>query len=799
MSNLGQALTAIAGGVIGFVVSGFNPTGALYGFELGLLAGQVISPTHLPGTFGPRLTDGKTTTASLGGPVSFGYGFFATGGTVIYLGLPVEHSHTTHSGAKGAPSSSQTTYSYTQSIAVGLCEGPIDDVYRIWENGELVYDARPRQPGETDRAFAARMLGRTTYAATFVLYKGGEAQDPDPTMEADKGVGNVQAYRGLAYVMYPDRKLRDDQGQRHPTFKFEVHVGLPAYETGDVFLPPDLQSIIVALSARCGYDTTTQIDASGMADTTVDGYAIQSVMAGRDALSPLRAVGLFDCVESGPKLKFVKRGGAPLRTLDLTDLGVYDHSSSAAPAAAVTVVEQQEVDLPRSIRVAYISTNLAYENGQQSSPMRYDTAAVNDVDVALAVCMSDTDAKQKAEILWNDAWQSRYTYTTAVDQSNADIEPSDVLVIPMNDDLVRVRADKVNDASQVLRALTLISDDDGAYVSTAVADPTTQPSPTPSALSGSVLLLLNLPALQDADNDAGFYAVAYGDGTGNRWTGCLVYKSSDGGDTFAQKAAISGSPPLATIHSHMRPGITTTWDDENYIDVTMIKGAFESRTDASLFAGANAVAIGADGRWEIVQFGVATPMADSVGPFVRLSHLLRGRRGTESFVGTGLAGDMVVGLTMGNVFRIAMQNSEIGAPLVYKSITTGSSYASGVDQTFTGTGLCLKPFSPVYASAKLSGSDLVISWIRRNRLGQELMSGVEIPMSEAVESYAVEILTAGSPETVLRTLTSSTQTVTYLAADIVTDFGSPQPEYHIRVYQISAAVGRGYPEEATVP
>lgn len=762
-----------------------------------MLAGQVISPTKLPGTFGPRITDGQTTTASVGGPVTFGYGFFPTGSTVVYLGICIEHSSTTSSGAKGGPTSSQTTYSYTQSIGVGLCEGPIDNVYRIWENGELVYDARLQQDGETDTAYSQRITANAVYAATFVLYKGTEIQNPDPTWEADKGVGNAPAHRGLAYIMYPDRKLRDDQGQRHPTFKFEVHVGLPAYETGDVFVPADLETIITAICGRCGYDTPTQIDASDMADVTVGGYAIQSVMAGRDALGPLRSVGLFDCVESGVKLKYVKRGGAPLRTLDLTDLGVYDDPGNADPAAAIQVVEQQEVELPRSIRVSYLSTDTDYQAGLQLSPSRYDTDAVNDVDVQLAVCISDTFAKQLAQILWNDAWQSRYTYTTTVDQSNADIEPSDVLIVPMDDDLVRVRVDKVNDASQIMRALTLISDDDGAYVSTAVADPTTLPPQTSSTLSGTILLLMNLPALQDADNDAGFYAVAYGDGTGNRWTGAQVHKSSDG-DTFAAKATISGSPPLANLLSNLGPGVTTTWDDENYIDVTMIKGDFESRTDASLFTGANAVAIGADGRWEIVQFGVATPMTDTGGAFIRLSHLLRGRRGTESFVGTGLAGDMVVGVSMGNVFRIAMQNSEIGAPLVYKAITTGAAYASGVDQTFTGTGLCLKPFSPTMAQGRLSGSDLVITWLRRNRLGQELMSGVEIPMSETVESYVVEILSGGSPA-VVRTLTSSTPTVTYTSSQITADFGSAQPSYDIRIYQISAAVGRGYPEEATVP
>lgn len=797
MSNLGQALTAIAGGVIGFFASGFNPTGALYGFELGLLAGQIVSPTRLPGQFGPRITDGNTTTATVGGAVSFGYGYFAVAGTVTYLGACLEHSSTTSSSSKGAPSQSQTTYSYTQSIAIGLCEGPITDVLRIWENGQLMYDKRVQQPGETLQAYEARITANETYQATFLLYLGNESQEPDATMEADQGVGNVPAFRGLAYLMYPDRALRDDQGQRHPTWKVEVFVQLHGYEDTD---DADLETIINLICAKCGYDTANQIDASSLSDVTVRGYAVQAVMAGRDALTPLRSVGLFDCVESGPKLKFVTRGGEPLRTLTTTDIGVYDTSSSANtdPDAAITVVEQQDVELPAQIRVAYLSTDNEYQAGQQLSPTRYDTEAVNIVDVQLAVCISDNTAVQLAEILWADAWQGRDTYTTSVDQSNADIEPSDVLLIPMLDSNFRMRVDKINDSSQIMRVLSLISDDDGVYVSTAVAPVSALPVQTMSNSSGSVFLPLDIPLLQDTDNDAGFYSVAFGDGTGNRWTGSVIYRSFDN-DTFTQKASISGSPPIGNINSNLGAGITTTWDDENYIDITMMKGTFESRTDDSVIAGANTIAIGADGRWEVLQFGTAEVLEETTGTFTRLSHLLRGRRGTEWAVGTGLAGDLIIGLTMGNLFRIPMQTSDIGLLEYYKAVSIGLSYSSGTDSSFTDHAIALKPFAGCFLRGAMSGSDLVISWIRRDRIGQTLASGIETLMSEASESYSIDIMSGTSPETVKRTLTSSTSTVTYHAADIVTDFGTPPSEFDVRVYQLSAVVGRGYPLEGTVP
>lgn len=809
MSSVGAALTAVVGGVVGFLIGG--PTGALYGLEVGLLAGSLAFPAKTPGSFGPKLTDGQTTTASVGDAVVRGWGSFFSSGTVIYLGICDQQTHTTSQGSKGAPSQTQTTYTYTQSIAIGLCgvdvfedvgtmHGVLDSMTRVWENGELVYDTRAQGDDETDTAFAARMAAAATYADTFVLYFGDEFQTADPTIEADMGVGSTPAYRGLAYIVYPDRLLRDDQGQRHPTFKFECYIGA----TGGTSTAPDIDipAIIGSIAQSCGYVVSSQIDSTSLSSTTVRGYAIKSVMAGRDALAPLRSVALFDVAESGPKLKFVKRGAAALRTLLTTDLGVYD-AGGDSPPAAISVTEQQEVALPVQMRLNYISADNDYQAGQQLSPSRFDTDAVNIVDVDAPIVMTDNQAKQNIEILWNDSWQSKDTYTTTVDQSNADIEPADVLIIPMLGTEFRMRVDKINDASMIMRSLTLISDDDGAYVSTAVADPPTRPPPTVTVLSNTDLVILDIPALSETDDDAGFYAVAFGDGSGNSWSGCAVYKSLDG-DTFAQSAALTGSPPMGRLNANLPAGVTTTWDDENFIDVAMIKGQFESRADDAVLMGANTIAVGTysalASSWEIVQFGSATDMVVLGVPITRLSHLLRGRRGTEKFVGTGTSADFVVGLTMGNVFRIAGNNAGIGVATVYRAVTIGKAITAGVDQDFTPRGIALKPFSPVDLVGAFSGSDLVINWIRRDRFGLPLTSGIPVGLSEATEAYQVDIIdTLTSPNGVVRTIASTTPTVTYTAAQQITDFGSALTEYDVAIYQMSAVVGRGDPLEGTVP
>jgi hypothetical protein len=85
--------------------------------------------------------------------------------------------------------------------------------------------------------------------------------------------------------------------------------------------------------------------------------------------------------------------------------------------------------------------------------------------------------------------------------------------------------------------------------------------------------------------------------------------------------------------------------------------------------------------------------------------------------------------------------------------------------------------------------------MRRTRIGGDSWETPEVPLGEDVESYEVDVLDGAS---VVRTLASTTPTVTYTSGEQTADFGSPQASYDVRVYQISASYGRGTPRAATV-
>lgn len=93
---------------------------------------------------------------------------------------------------------------------------------------------------------------------------------------------------------------------------------------------------------------------------------------------------------------------------------------------------------------------------------------------------------------------------------------------------------------------------------------------------------------------------------------------------------------------------------------------------------------------------------------------------------------------------------------------------------------------------------ITISWLRRNRLaGSTVFVTDNVPMDEALEKYDVEIVVAN---TIVRSfLGLLTPSVQYTAAQQIADGWTSTPkQLTLRVYQISAVVGRGLTQEVSV-
>lgn len=562
-----------------------------------------------------------------------------------------------------------------------------------------------------------------------------------------------------------------------------------------------IASILTRICARVGI---TDIDVTDLEDRYVEGYVIPRVMTAANAIEPLRQVGFFDIVESGTTLKFVARGKPAVRTLTDDDLGAHDGTSDdgKGPPAVITR-KMQDVELPRQIRVHFRNPERDYEDDEQLSPTRVTTDAVNDVDLEIAVAMTSEQASQVAEILWADPWAGRWLHQTAVDHSHLDLEPGDCIHLPVDGRLERVRILSIDDAGGLVRKLETARDDDGGYSSSAFADAVERTTTTLSAISETELFFLDLPALRTDDTDAGFYIAARESlsSTGNRWRGATIYRSTDaGGSAFELLLTVSNEATTGVLVNALPTGdlplgSPVDWDDANTITVTLESGTLESRTENEVLAGANHIALGAHDRWEIIGFTTATQISETQW---ELTHLLRGRRGTEYVMGTSQAADVFVLVSGAGVIRAPLTSAQIDSSYIYKAVSIGAAFNDGDDFTFVGSGRSLQPFAPTNVTlARQANGDILISWTGRDRMGQELTYYVDSE-SDPPTTYSIDIRNTGSPTTIVRTLSSSTTSVTYTTAQQNTDHGSPTPtSLTVTVYKVSPTVGRGIGATAT--
>ena len=205
-SELMAALVlSVAGAAVGGAV--FGPAGAIAGRIVGAIGGNLIDQSLLGGgqrnVEGPRLADLDVMASTEGAPIPRVYGRARLAGQVIWATKldEVVSTQSDTQGGKGSPgvTTNTTVYSYFANFAVGLCEGPIGRVGRIWADGKPL-----------------DLLG-----VTFRIYTGNETQTPDPLIVAREGAENAPAYRGLAYIVF-ERLPLADFGNRIPQLSFEI-------------------------------------------------------------------------------------------------------------------------------------------------------------------------------------------------------------------------------------------------------------------------------------------------------------------------------------------------------------------------------------------------------------------------------------------------------------------------------------------------------------------------------------------------------------------------------------------------
>jgi hypothetical protein len=541
-----------------------------------------------------------------------------------------------------------------------------------------------------------------------------------------------------------------------------------------------LGDLVTQLCADAEFST---IDVSNLAGI-VTGYAVTDTMSPRDAISPLSVAFQFDAVESEGEIKFVARGRPTTTAFAEGDLVLAD---SGAPDFGFTLVRAQETDLPLASRISYIDIDADYRSAVAEA-RRLVGSADRVADSTLPIVMDQGQAIGIGERLLMDAWTMRETAQFALAPSQIALDPTDEVELTAGGRTRRLRLIEIDDAGS--RAIQAVATDPSIY------DTIVGPARAPSVAQvipqtgRALVVFLDLPLLTSEQTAWDPFAAAFA----NPWPGSVLVMRSASDSNYALDTTLTLAACIGETTADFYSGPAWRWDEVNSLEIELYDGTLASLDDLSVLGGANALAIqNTSGDWEVLQFENATLTAP--GQWT-LTKLLRGQAGTENaMAGPVAAGARVVVLNSA-LQQLDIPQDQYALPFNYlwgpqnKPISDPS--WQGAAEQFSGVGL--RPFAPcqlkaVYAS---DGSDLSLSWIRRDRSpGSDSWDQTEIPMSESSESYDLEILD-GSGD-VVRTFSSlSSSSTTYAASDIATDFpiGLPSP-FRFTAYQLSSVFGRG--------
>lgn len=428
----------------------------------------------------------------------------------------------------------------------------------------------------------------------------------------------------------------------------------PDYET---LTPCSTTTIgeIVADACELSGLTSDEYDVSDLTDT-LTGYVVARETDAASIIESLRPIGMFDPAEWDGKVRFIKRGGTAVGSINDDDLVERDGDSFERELV-------QEAELLRRVTTGYIDPAASYSPNTQKYERRAGTIeALGESSIEVSAVMSADQAatvsKRKVFTAWGEPEKqklslpyrlSKYTPTDILNYTDADAEVHNIRIMKADDDSgIRHIESSTNCAE--------------AYDATATGVAPKPPSQTDPGLFGpTILRAMNLDSLRSQDNVPGMYVAACGVLAG--WSGCSVELSTDGGVTF--RSILSITTP-ATM-GYLTDTLNVDSNGGEPIQVFLYAdGELSSVTAQQIADGANAAAIITADVGEVIQFQTATATATGYD----LTDLTRGVNDTVPV--QHFYGDPFVLLDAAVIF-VPIDTMFAGQTLIFRGVANGTS------------------------------------------------------------------------------------------------------------------------------
>lgn len=635
---------------IGTAIGG--PVGGMIGALVGRTAdARLFGPK---GREGPRLSDLRVQASSYGAVIPRLLGRMRVAGSVIWSTDLIEE-RVRDGGGKGRPAT--VSFRYRASFAVAISSGPIRAVHRIWADGNLLRGA----------------AGDMKSSGIVRIHDGDADQPADPLIASAEGADGAPAYRGIAYVLFEDLDL-SPFGNRIPSLTFEVDAGDCA-DIGDPL--SELLDLRPAI-------------ATGHA---IGGYAIGGGSRRE------QVVGLAELSAVGRVAGAGRRWGLP--TEDTLLIG------QPAQERGGAVAEQRRAPLrsiARAVHCDYFDPNRDFQTSRQTDTIPAGAGA--EQVLALPASMSASQARRLARdmalrqlyraggISYPQGWHGLLAGPGQLVQTPAGLDSQRARVMRR-----RIRGSTITLELEAERHFP---------TSLRAADAGRNLAAPDLAAGESHAAIFDVPALDGIATSPRLMLAAVGSGPG--WRGASVRLVPFAG---------ASPQPLGTIKPAALLGLVTgastdlaqadLFDRAGWIDVMFQHSAMEpaQASDADLLAGANLLMLGP----ELVQFGSAEPLGSGLW---RLTHLLRGRGGTEDAMTLPMAGRPVARFDDPALMPVAANAVFSELPAGASLLLRGAGDAVDIEIPIGPNGRAMRPLSPCHLDLSwLAGGALHARWLPR--------------------------------------------------------------------------------------
>ena len=529
-----------------------------------------------------------------------------------------------------------------------------------------------------------------------------------------------------------------------------------------------LGDVVREVCARCGEAAP---DVSAL-EGVLRGYLIGDRETARQSLQPLALAHGFDILEAGGAIAMRSRGPGVLEQLHPLDFAAID----GAPTYELSHTPDGEI--ADRVQVEYLDLGRDYDVSVTQRPLA-DSEGRHVQKSSLPVTLTAGEAERVARVWVEELETGRDRISFALPRSCLLPGPGDVVELDLSGDIVPFRIDRVEETlTRRVEAVRIPRPVEAAGVV-----PHVTPVPVAADAARPHVEFMDLPLLTGGESPFAPWLAA----TMTPWPGSVAVYGAPEESGYAHQLTLGSNAVMGETETALAAGTPGLWSRDG-VHVRLAQGALESRSEIDVLNGANVAALRAPGtgEWEVIQFRDAELIGAGL---YRLSGLLRGQVGTEHVIPSSWPAGTDFVLLDGAVAQVPATLSELGLERNYLVGPAAKAFTAPSYVSFAATagGVGLRPYAPVHLRAvRQAGGEVVVTWVRRTRIGGDAWHLPDVPLGETAEVYRVQV---ESGATVLREEDVGGPSFTWDTAMQAVD-GAPDP-VTFAVAQVSDGYGPG--------